>query len=300
MVILQAKNIRYKYSDGTLALGGVCLDIERGAFLAILGPNGSGKTTLLKHFNGLLKIQEGEVLLDGRPLRKYPSREIVQRVGIVFQDPNDQLFAQTVREDVAFGPMNLGLSKEKIERRVEEALTLVNMGHCADKFVGYLSYGQKKRVCIAGVLAMRPEILILDEPTSGLDPAGVTQLMRLLQRLNREFGITIIMATNVVDVVPVYMSRMAVMYEGNIVREGTPENVFSKTEELEKMYLELPQIAQLMRLLRDKDCISMANLPLTIGEARTFLVQKLNGNHTAKLAALNISEAGFSGIESGV
>ncbi|MCF6150398.1 MAG: ATP-binding cassette domain-containing protein [Candidatus Kuenenia sp.] len=290
MVILQANNIQYKYQDGTHALRGVSMEIEQGEFLAILGPNGSGKTTLLKHFNGLLKIQEGEVLLDGRSLKNYPSREVVQRVGIVFQDPNDQLFAQTVREDVAFGPMNLGLSKEDIERRVEDALTLVNMSHCADKFVGHLSYGQKKRVCIAGVLAMKPEVLLLDEPTSGLDPAGVTHLMRLLQKLNSECGITIIMATNVIDVVPVYMSSMAVMYEGTVLHEGTPENVFSKIEELEEVYLELPQIAQLMRLLRDKDKISMEKLPLTIGEARKFLIQKLNGEHVVRLPSLNVSK----------
>lgn len=288
MVILQAKNIQYKYQDGTNALCGVSMDIERGEFLAILGPNGSGKTTLLKHFNGLLKIQEGEVLLDGRSLKNYPSREVVQRVGIVFQDPNDQLFAQTVREDVAFGPMNLGLAKEEIKRRVEEALALVNMSHCADKSVGYLSYGQKKRVCIAGVLAMKPEVLLLDEPTSGLDPAGVTHLMRLLQKLNGECGITIIMATNVIDVVPVYMSRMAVMYDGKALYEGSPEDVFSKIEELEEVYLELPQIAQLMRLLRDKDKVPMEKLPLTIGEARNFLIQKLNENHAMKLTSLDV------------
>ncbi|MBM4055961.1 MAG: ATP-binding cassette domain-containing protein [Planctomycetes bacterium] len=288
MVILQAKNIHYTYQDGTHALRGANMKIEQGEFLAILGPNGSGKTTLLKHFNGLIKIQEGEVFLDGKSLRNCPSREIVQRVGIVFQDPNDQLFAQTVREDVAFGPMNLGLAKEEIEQRVEDALALVNMSNYGGKSVGYLSYGQKKRVCIAGVLAMKPEVLLLDEPTSGLDPAGVTHLMRLLQKLNAECGITIIMATNSIDVVPVYMSRMAVMYEGKVVHEGTPENVFSKIEELEEVYLELPQIAQLMRLLRDKDKIPMEKLPLTIGEARNFLIRKLNENHAIKLTSSDV------------
>ena len=289
MVILQVRNIQYKYHDGTYALCGASLDIKKGELLAILGPNGSGKTTLLKHLNGLLKPMSGEIVLERKPLAQYSSKEIFQRVGIVFQDPNDQLFAPSVREDVAFGPLNLGLSKDKIARRVDEALSLVGMTLHANKAVDALSFGQKKRVCIAGVLAMKPEILVLDEPTCGLDPAGVTSIMTLLKELNERHGITIIMATNTVDLVPVYMDRLAVMYRGNILSIGTPEEVFSNTDEIKHACLELPQIAQLMQMLRDEDNLSIDSLPLTVGEARKYLVQKLNGNHSGSVIDLKYS-----------
>ena len=205
----------------------------------------------MKHLNGLLKPMGGEIVLERKPLAQYSSKEVFQRVGIVFQDPNDQLFAPSVKEDVAFGPLNLGLSKDEITQRVDEALSLVGMTLHANKAVDALSFGQKKRVCIAGVLAMKPEILVLDEPTCGLDPAGVTSIMTLLKELNERHGITIIMATNTVDLVPVYMDRLAVMYQGNILSIGTPEEVFSNTDEIKRACLELPQIAQLMQILRD-------------------------------------------------
>ena len=288
-MILQVRNIQYKYHDGTYALCGASLDIKKGELLAILGPNGSGKTTLLKHLNGLLKPMSGEIVLERKPLAQYSSKEIFQRVGIVFQDPNDQLFAPSVREDVAFGPLNLGLSKDKIARRVDEALSLVGMTLHANKAVDALSFGQKKRVCIAGVLAMKPEILVLDEPTCGLDPAGVTSIMTLLKELNERHGITIIMATNTVDLVPVYMDRLAVMYQGNILSIGAPNEVFSNTDEIKHACLELPQIAQLMQILRDENNFSMDSLPLTVGEARKYLVQKLNGNHSGSVIDLKYS-----------
>ncbi|NUN23099.1 MAG: ATP-binding cassette domain-containing protein [Candidatus Jettenia caeni] len=281
MVIMQIRNIRYHYHDGIQALQGACMDIVKGEFLAVLGPNGSGKTTLLKHLNGLLKPRSGEILLEQKPLAHYSTREIFQRVGIVFQDPNDQLFAPSVWDDIAFGPMNLDLSKKEIIHRVDEALSLVGMAPYADRAIDALSFGQKKRICIAGVLAMRPEILVLDEPTCGLDPAGVTSIMTLLKELNRKHGITIIMATNTVDLVPVYMDRLAIMRHGNVLRAGTPEQVFSNTDEIKAACLELPQIAQLMQLLRDENNVSMSSLPLTIGEARKFLIYKLCMNsHT--------------------
>lgn len=281
MVIMQIRNIRYHYHDGIQALQGACMDIVKGEFLAVLGPNGSGKTTLLKHLNGLLKPRSGEILLEQKPLAHYSTREIFQRVGIVFQDPNDQLFAPSVWDDIAFGPMNLDLSKKEIIHRVDEALSLVGMAPYADRAIDALSFGQKKRICIAGVLAMRPEILVLDEPTCGLDPAGVTSIMTLLKELNRKHGITIIMATNTVDLVPVYMDRLAIMRQGNVLRVGTPEQVFSNTDEIKAACLELPQIAQLMQLLRDENNVSMSSLPLTIGEARKFLIYKLCMNsHT--------------------
>lgn len=280
MVIIQVRDIQYRYHDGTYALRGVSLDVRKGELLAILGPNGSGKTTLLKHLNGLLKPASGEIILDQQPVVRYASKEVFQKVGMVFQDPNDQLFAPSVWDDVAFGPVNLGLSQDETAHRVDEALSMVGMSSLASKAVDALSFGQKKRVCIAGVLAMRPEVLVLDEPTCGLDPAGVTSIMTLLRELNDKHGITIIMATNTVDLVPVYMDRLAIMYHGGILRVGLPEEVFSNTEEIKHACLELPQIAQLMQVLRDENNLPMENLPLTVGEARKYLVQKLKGNHS--------------------
>ena len=279
MAIMQIRNVQYRYHDGTDALCGINLDILKGEFLAILGQNGSGKTTLLKHLNGLLKPTAGEVLLDQKTLTRYSSNEVFQKVGIVFQDPNDQLFAPSVWDDVAFGPMNMGLSGNEISQRVNDVLIMVDMAPYAKKPVDALSFGQKKRVCIAGVLAMKPEILVLDEPTCGLDPVGVTSLMTLLKELNQKHGITIIMATNIVDLVPVYMNRLAIMYQGALLRVGPPEDVFSRIEEIRHAYLELPKIAQLMQTLRDEGSISMDSLPLTIGEARNFFIHKLNGKY---------------------
>jgi cobalt transport protein ATP-binding subunit len=278
--MLRIRDVQYRYHDGTCALTGVTLDIRRGEFLAILGPNGSGKTTLLKHLNGLLKPLKGEILLEEKSLTQYSSKEIFQRVGIVFQDPNDQLFAPSVWEDVAFGPMNMGLTRDEISSRVDKALSLVSMTPYVNKGVDALSFGQKKRVCIAGVLAMKPNILILDEPTCGLDPAGVTSIMTLLKELNKVHGITIVMATNAVDLVPLYMDRLAVMYRGNILRIGTAEEVFSNTDEIKHACLQLPQIGQLMQILRDEDNFPMDFLPLTIGDARRYLMQEPTSNHS--------------------
>ncbi|HHT9111237.1 MAG TPA: energy-coupling factor ABC transporter ATP-binding protein [Candidatus Brocadiaceae bacterium] len=279
MVIMQIKNVQYRYHDGTDALCGINLDILKGEFLAILGQNGSGKTTLLKHLNGLLKPTAGEVLLDQKTLTRHSPNEVFQKVGIVFQDPNDQLFAPSVWDDIAFGPMNMGLSGNEISQRVNDALIMVDMSPYTKKPVDALSFGQKKRVCIAGVLAMKPEILVLDEPTCGLDPVGVTSLMTLLKELNQKHGITIIMATNIVDLVPVYMNRLAIMYQGALLRVGSPEDVFSRIDEIRHAYLELPQIAQLMLTLRDEGSISMDSLPLTIGEARNYFIHKLNDKY---------------------
>lgn len=271
--MLKVQELQYQYPDGTNALNGVNIEIAAGELLAILGANGSGKTTLLKHLNGLLKPTSGSIILDGKKLSDYKPKEVFKKVGMVFQDPNDQLIAPTVEEDVAFGPTNLNLSYEEIMNRVEYALETVKMKEYAKKAIHTLSYGQSKRTCIAGILAMQPEVLVLDEPASGLDPDGVKTIMKLLHGLNTEQGITIIIATNTVDLVPVYMDKVAIMNKGRIALAGTPKKVFTDSTTLEGVKLELPQIAQLMETLRDKDDLPINILPLTIGEAREELVK---------------------------
>lgn len=272
MITLKVEGLRHKYPDGTKALNGVNIDVIKGEFLAVLGANGSGKTTLLKHLNGLLKPTSGSIILDGKRLSEFKPNEVFRKVGMVFQDPNDQLLAPTVEEDVAFGPANLNLKYEEIMNRVMNALELVEMKKYTKKTINSLSYGQRKRTCIAGILAMEPEVLILDEPTSGLDPDGVKSVMKLLQDLNRKRGITIIIATNSVDLVPVYTTRVVIMDKGKIIKEGTPESVFTDSRMLEDVKLELPQIAQLMEVLRNKDKFPINELPLTIEEARRELI----------------------------
>ncbi|MCC6345597.1 MAG: ATP-binding cassette domain-containing protein, partial [Nitrospirales bacterium] len=233
-----------------------------------LGSNGSGKTTLLKVMDGLIRDFKGKVLLDGKDIRKLSPKEIYRKVGLIFQNPDDQLFAPTVLEDVSFGPVNMGFSGQEVSRRVEEALRDVEMEGYAKKSIHNLSYGQKKRVCIAGLLAMGHEILLMDEPTAGLDPMGEYRMMRLLTKLNREKGVTVVMATHSVDLVPLFLHRLYIVSKGHIVRGGIPEEVFTAPEEMSQVKLRLPQIAELIYRLKHEDKINFERIPLTIGEAR--------------------------------
>jgi len=274
-VILEARNIYYKYPDGTLALKGVNFKVKRGEMVALLGPNGAGKSTLFLHFNGILKPHKGEILIKGKPI-KYDSRsllEVRKTVGIVFQNPDDQLFAPTVMEDVAFGPLNLGYSEEEVKKIVKEVLKAVGMEGYEDKPPHYLSGGEKKRVAIAGVLAMKPEIMVLDEPTAGLDPLGASKIMELLYKLNRE-GMTVIISTHDVDLVPVYADRVYVMNKGEIITEGTPREVFSKVDLIRKANLRLPRVAHLVEILNKEDNIPV-EMGYTIGEVRANILEYL-------------------------
>ena len=270
---LLLKDVFYTYPDGTEAISGIDLEIARGEFAGILGYNGSGKTTLLRIMDGLIKDSRGSVFLDGKDIRGLSPREIYKKMGIVFQNPNDQLFAPTVFEDVAFGPMNMGFKEKKVVQRVVEALRAVDMEEYAKKSIHHLSYGQKKRVCIAGLLSMGHEILLLDEPTAGLDPLGEYQMMNLLTRLNEDKGVTIVMATHSVDLVPVFLDRLYILSKGKIVRGGTPESVFTAPEEMTQVRLRLPHIAELIYRLKHEDHLPFEKIPLTIGEARREMVE---------------------------
>ncbi len=265
----------FRYPDGTTALSDIDLDVRDGEFIGILGSNGSGKTTLLKIMDGLLKVFDGSVYLDGMDIRKLSPREIYRKVGLVFQNPDDQLFAPTVFEDVAFGPINMGFSEGEVISRVSDALKLVEMEGYAKKSIHNLSFGQKKRVCIAGLLAMGHEILLLDEPTAGLDPMGEYKMMNLLTKLNRDSGVTIVMATHSVDLVPLFLDRLYILSRGRIARGGRPEDVFTAPEDMTNVKLRLPQIAELIYRLKHEDEIPLERIPLTIGEARREIVKFL-------------------------
>jgi cobalt/nickel transport system ATP-binding protein len=273
MTRLLLKDIVYAYPDGTEAISGIDLEIVRGEFAGILGYNGSGKTTLLKVMDGLIRDFQGSVFLDGVDIRSLAAREIYRKMGIVFQNPNDQLFAPTVFEDVAFGPMNMAFTEKEVIRRVNEALRAVEMDGYAKKSIHHLSFGQKKRVCIAGLLSMGHEILLLDEPTAGLDPIGEYQMMNLLTSLNKERDVTIVMATHSVDLVPVFLDRLYILNKGKIVRGGTPEAVFTAPEDMTEVKLRMPHIAELIFRLKHEDHLPFDKIPLTIGEARREIIE---------------------------
>ena len=278
MKVIETKDITYEYPDGTKALDKVNFNVEEGKIVALLGPNGAGKSTLFLHFNGILSPSTGSVIIDGETVRynKKDLMQIRQKVGIVFQNPDDQLFAPSVLEDVAFGPMNMGLPKEEVEGRVKEALLRVGMEGFEKKPPHHLSGGQKKRVAIAGILAMKPKIMVLDEPTSGLDPKGASQILRLLYKLNNE-GITIVISTHDVDLVPLYASKVYIISEGKIIKEGTAPEVFEDVETIRGANLRLPRIAHLMEILGKEDKLPFDKpYPLTIGEARKRIIKEFD------------------------
>jgi len=276
-VRLSLTGVSYRYPDGTAALSGINLEVKKGEFIGILGSNGSGKTTLLKAIDGLLKGFDGSVYLDGADIKRLTPKEIYKKIGLVFQNPDDQLFASTLFEDVAFGPINMGFDLKEVERRVLRALQEVELQELEKKPIHNLSFGQKKRACIAGLLAMGHEVLLLDEPTAGLDPMGEYKMMRLLWRLNKENQVTIVMATHSVDLVPIFLDRLYILSRGKIVRGGSPEQVFNAPEDMENVKLRLPQVAELIHRLKNEDGIPFDKIPLTIGEARKEIVKLWGG-----------------------
>ncbi|MCI4626966.1 MAG: ATP-binding cassette domain-containing protein [Candidatus Magnetoovum sp. WYHC-5] len=275
-IVLSVQVNSMRYADGTQALSNININITSGAFVGLLGANGSGKTTLLKVMDGLIKDYNGASFLYKDDIRRLSPSEIYRKVGMVFQNPNDQLFASTVFEDVSFGPINMGFETKEVINRVNNALQAVDMIECAQKNIHNLSYGQKKRACIAGLLAMGHEILLLDEPTEGLDPVGEYKMMDILKKLNKECRVTIVMATHSVDLIPLFLDSLYVLSSGCIVCAGKPEDVFSTPHEMAEVKLRLPQIAELFYKLKQVDKLPLGKLPLTIGEARREIVGLLS------------------------
>jgi energy-coupling factor transport system ATP-binding protein len=252
--IIRVSGLGYQYPNTAAnegwALQNISLSVNKGEFVAILGPNGSGKSTLAKHLNALLLPSEGEVWVDGLSTAQEANHwPIRQRAGMVFQNPDNQIVATTVEEDVAFGPENLGIPSDEIRRRVDESLALVGMSAYSQHAPHLLSGGQKQRVAIAGVIAMRPACLILDEPTAMLDPRGRREVMDTVSRLNREEGITVIHITHFMEEA-LAAGRVVVMEQGKIVMEGDPRRVFQQTAQLRELGLDVPPMAELVGELR--------------------------------------------------
>ena len=251
--MIRMDHVSYRYNeDAPLVLRDICLTIKKGEFLAIVGHNGSGKSTLSKHLNALLLPQSGDVWVEGANTKDEKELlSIRQKVGMVFQNPDNQIVTTVVEEDVAFGPENLGVPTAQIRKRVDDALMSVDMLSYAKNAPHLLSGGQKQRIAIAGMLAMQPEMLVLDEATAMLDPKGRKDVLSIIQRLNREKGMTVVMITQYMEE-SVFADRVAVMAQGEIILCDTPKRVFSQTERLRGYHLDVPEMAKLRDALLEK------------------------------------------------
>lgn len=257
MALLEVRQLNYVYAAGTPfekhALNNVSLSVEKGELIGVIGHTGSGKSTLVQHLNGLLRPTSGTVLLDGKDIWENPKaiRSVRFRVGMVFQYPEHQLFEETVRRDIAFGPRNRGLSEEEIEAAVKKAASFAGLREeLLDSSPFDLSGGQKRRAAIAGVMAMEPEILVLDEPTAGLDPRSRERMLSRIERYRRENGTTVMLVSHSMEDVAAIADRVLVMNRGEVAMFDTTEAVFSRAEELEAMGLSVPSVTRIFAALR--------------------------------------------------
>lgn len=262
--VIEIKGLSYRYAEGTQALRGVDLEVFWGESMALIGPNGAGKSTLLLHLNGILR-GEGLVKVLGKKLTKGNARGIRGKVGLVFQDPEDQLFSTTVFEDVAFGPLNMGHPKEEIKGRVTRALGQVGMEGYEERCPHHLSYGEKKRIALATVLSMEPEILVLDEPTSNLDPSARRSLIGLLKQLK----LTKVVATHDMEVVAEVCERVILLSRGEVVADGGAREILTDVDLLEAHELEPPPVVRLFRQM------GATEIPLTIEEVKPFILEEV-------------------------
>ena len=283
--IIRVDNLTHTYGVGTpfqrSAVEGLSLDIRRGEFLGIIGHTGSGKSTLIQHLNGLLKPSSGTIYLDGADIWAEPKkiRSVRFRVGLVFQYPEYQLFEDTVRKDIAFGPKNMGLDAREVERRVLAALSAVGLDESVlDKSPFALSGGQKRRVAIAGVMAMEPEVLILDEPTAGLDPRGRESILQMLREYHEKRGSTVVLVSHSMEEIARNAQRIIVLSGGGVCMEGTPAEVFARADELEAVGLDVPQSTKIAAALRRRGMAVEGSIFTVDALARAILPKKEVGS----------------------
>ncbi len=279
MTLLELENVSFRYPDGSIGLNGCSLAIQRGSRNALIGANGSGKTTLFQHCNGLLRPQSGTVRYAAEPIdySRRGLRQLRSQVGLVFQNPDHQLFSASVQEDVSFGPINLGLDEPTVRRRVREALLAVGMADCAEKAVHNLSFGQKKRVCIAGVLAMEPELLVLDEPMAGLDHKMRTEFLAVLDGLHAQ-GITLLLATHDIDFAYRWADHLHLMAAGQCTASLEAADLAERGDALSALGLPLPTVVELHRLLAAQGLLAQQPVPRTHAE----LLARLDSIHQTK------------------
>ena len=278
---IEVKNLTHTYSAGSAfqatAIRNVNLTIEEGEFIAVIGHTGSGKSTLVQHLNGLLKPTEGQILVDGEDLNgeKVDRRRIRQKVGLVFQYPEYQLFEETVAKDIAFGPKNQGLNADEIDERVHKAMEQVHLDYdkYAERSPFELSGGQMRRVAIAGVLAMQPKVLILDEPTAGLDPQGRDRILGMVKELHQAGDTTVVMVSHSMDDVARLATRLVVMSRGELVATGAPREIFKQVKMMESIGLGVPEAAKLCNMLRQRG-ISLPDDLYQMDEARDAILAR--------------------------
>ena len=285
--IIRVENLTHTYSAGTpferSAVDGLHMDVMRGEFLGIIGHTGSGKSTLIQHLNGLLKPTSGRILLDGQDIWEKPKeiRKVRFQVGLVFQYPEYQLFEETVYKDIAFGPGNMGLDKQEIDRRVRQAAAFVGLSEdLLDKSPFELSGGQKRRVAIAGVIAMEPKVLVLDEPTAGLDPAGREKILQQLRAYHREKGNTVVLVSHSMEEIAQNVDRIVVLKGGKCYMDGTPRQVFARAEELESVGLDVPQVTKVAMALRRRG-MDIDTAVYTVEELKSALLRLKGGEDRA-------------------
>lgn len=276
--IISVKNVTYEYKDEETTVAAVkalSLEIERGSFTVILGHNGSGKSTLAKMLNGLNKPTSGDIFVDGINTKDEENEiEVKRKVGMVFQNPDNQIIASIVEEDVAFGPENLGVPPKEIKKRVDDALRAVDMLEFKESTPHRLSGGQKQRIAIAGIIAMQPECLVLDEPTAMLDPKGRAEIIETLLRLNKEKGITVVLITHYMEEAQ-NADRVLVMNDGEIIADDKPKVIFSDVERLKRVGLDVPQTAELLYNLK-KNGFNVDTHALSIKEAADEIIKALH------------------------
>ena len=283
--ILRVENLTHVYSAGTpferVAVDNVSFRVMHGEFIGLIGHTGSGKSTLIQHFNGLLKPTSGRVLVDGEDI--FQSKEMTRgarfAVGLVFQYPEYQLFEETVYKDIAFGPKNMGLEEAEIDRRVRDAAAIVGLApEVLEKSPFELSGGQKRRVALAGVFAMEPQVLVLDEPMAGLDPAGREDVFAFIKEYQRQHGITVIFVTHSMEDAARMADRIVVMERGRILLDGTPEEIFCHADELVQAGLNIPQVTQVFRELRKRGVEIPGNV-YTVEQALDVLRRRKEQGH---------------------
>ena len=282
--ILRVENLTHTYSAGTPfqrnAVEQMNIEVMPGEFLGIIGHTGSGKSTLIQHLNGLLKPTEGHVYLEGKDIWAEPKkiRQVRFQVGLVFQYPEYQLFEETVYKDIAFGPGNMGLTKAEIDRRVREAAAFVGLDEALlDKSPFELSGGQKRRVAIAGVIAMEPKVLILDEPTAGLDPVGREMILRQIRNYHKERGTTVVLVSHSMEEIAQNVDRIVVLKGAKNYMDGTPRQVFARAEELEAVGLDVPQVTKVAMALRRRG-LDIDTAVYTVEELKNALLRLKGGN----------------------
>nr|WP_300002923.1 energy-coupling factor transporter ATPase [Tissierella sp.] len=288
MMIIKIDNLNYVYNEGTpfvkKALDSINLEVKNGEFIGLIGHTGSGKSTLVQHLNGLIRVQSGSLFIDGFDISKKETKlkKIRQKVGLVFQYPEYQLFEETIAKDIAFGPKNLGLSEEEINQRVIEAMEIVGLDYesLKDRSPFELSGGQKRRVAIAGVVAMKPKVLVLDEPTAGLDPHGRDEILSEICDLFKKGGITVVLVSHNMEDIARIVDRILVMDNGKIVMDDLPREIFKRRQELEDIGLGIPQITKFMQEYSELGHNIKTDI-LTVEEAKEELIRYLRSDKNA-------------------